>query len=99
MSDLALADKRDDAPPASGAHVQTAINHHHTEPVRLSLSLRRLLAEQFGPDTLRHLACLMERERPPRVARRRLSEASVEELAEMIVEGRTPTIGWWRRAS
>ncbi len=63
----------------------------------LSLSLRRLLAEQFTPDALRQIAACMDDERPRIAARRRLSEASVEELAEMICAGRTATIGWWKR--
>ena len=68
-----------------------------TRPVRLSTNLRRLLAEQFPADTLRHLATLMELDTPTLTMRRRLDEASVEELAQMIVDGRTPTIGWWKR--
>ncbi len=67
--------------------------------VPFSLSLRRLIAEQFTPDALRQLASLMEAQKPGMVARRRLSEASIDELAEMICAGRTPTIGWWRRAA
>ena len=100
MTATALDTRRDGAPPASGAHVQTAINHpQRTEPVRLSKSLRRLVADQFTADELRHLAGIMEANRPGRIARRRLSEASRDELAEMLVDGRIPTIGWWRRAS
>ncbi len=68
-------------------------------PVKLSLSVRRMLVEQFDADSLRHLASLMEQDRPSRARRRRLSEAGVEELAEMIVAGRVPTMGWWRRAN
>jgi hypothetical protein len=65
--------------------------------IPLSLSLRRLIAEQFTPDTLRQLASLMEAQKPGTAARRRLSEASIDELAEMLTTGRKPTVGWWRR--
>src|SRR5665213_2903129 len=84
--------RRDAAPGVTGASVQTAINRHphRTAPVRLSMSLRRVLAEQFEPDTLRHLAAQIEADHPGRIARRRLSEASRDELAEMLVSGRTP---------
>ncbi len=68
-------------------------------PERMSVHLRRLLATQFTPDELRHLAAIMDAQRPGATARRRLSEASVEELAAMIVAGKRPTVGWWRRAA
>lgn len=67
------------------------------DPLKLSLSLRRLLVDQFDAETLRHLAALKESETPGSIARRNLSEASKDELAEMLTAGRTPTIGWWRR--
>ncbi len=69
------------------------------EPKRLSASLRLMLAQQFSADELRHLACMKDAESPGLCARRRLSDASVDELAEMLTAGRTPTIGWWSRAS
>ena len=75
------------------------LSPHCTPPVRLSLSLRRLLVSQFGASDLRHLASLMEAESPGLVARSRLDDASVEELAEMLTSGRKPTLGWWRRHS
>jgi excisionase family DNA binding protein len=65
--------------------------------VEVPLSAQRLLVELFEPETLRHLASLLESERPANKARRRLSAEDVEEFARMIGEGRTPTIGWWRR--
>jgi hypothetical protein len=67
------------------------------QPVRLSLSLKRLLISQFSPDALRTLAYMKEQESPGLKARLRLSQASVEELAEMLTAGRKPTIGFWRR--
>ena len=66
-------------------------------PIRLSVSTKRLLVSQFTSEALRHLACLMEYESPGMIARRRLSESSVNALAEMYVTGQTPTIGWWCR--
>jgi hypothetical protein len=44
--------------------------------IPLSLALRRLIAEQFTPDTLRQLASLMEAQKPGMVARRRLCGAA-----------------------
>jgi hypothetical protein len=70
-----------------------------TAPVRLSRSLRRLLISQFTASDLRHLAALMEAESPGMVARQSLSDASIDELAEMLTDGRKPTIGFWRRHS
>jgi hypothetical protein len=69
------------------------------QSVRQSLPLRRLLVSQFTASDLRYLASLMEDERPGMIARARLSDASIEELAEMLTAGRTPTIGWWSRNS
>ena len=63
----------------------------------LTLQTRRLLAEQFTPDTLRQLASLMESDTPARKARRSLSEESIDQLATMLANGRRPTIGWWKR--
>ena len=88
------------------AHPQQESNSKHTpgdwldrlltpQPVRLSIALKRLLIASFAPETLRHLAYLMERDGLR--ARRQLSQASIEELAEMIVNGRKPTLGWWTR--
>ena len=71
--------------------------HHRTAPVRLSVSLKRLLISQFTPDTLRTLAELMEAESPGMIARCDLSKASLEELAQMLTAGRKPTYGWWCR--
>jgi|GEM_PF-2418995 len=93
--------ERDDAPATTGANVKTTINlhPHPTPPVRLSLSLRRLLVSQFSASDLRHLASLMEAESPGMIARRNLSNASLEELAELLTSGGRPTIGFWRRHS
>ena len=71
--------------------------HHRTAPVRLSVSLKRVLISQFTPDALRTLAALMEAESPGMDARRDLSNASLDELAEMLTSSRKPTYGWWTR--
>jgi hypothetical protein len=92
------------------AHPQQESNSKHTpgdwldrlltpQPVRLSLSLKRLLISQFTADTLRTLAYMKEQESPGLKARLRLSQASIEELAELLTEGRKPGLGWWSRHS
>ena len=76
----------------------TALQGRWTDaPIRLSLSLKRLLVSQFTPEALRHLASMMEDESPGMVARRRLNETGVNALAEILVTGNKPTIGWWSR--
>jgi hypothetical protein len=94
-----LATARDDAPALQAeAHVRNFdIARQSTRPVRLSMNLRRLLVEQFDAGTLRHLAGQMDLDNPTLIMRRRLDDASLDELAAMIVAGRKPTIGWWRR--
>jgi hypothetical protein len=56
------------------------------------LSFLRLL----DPATLRGLASLIE-DRGPQRRPLRDPEASAQALAEMLEQGATPTIGWWRR--
>lgn len=51
-----------------------------------------------GADTLTHLAYLLRQREPDFRARRSLTSDALEELADMIADGRTPTLGWWRRA-
>jgi len=67
------------------------------KPIRLSTSTKRLLASQFTPEALRHLASIMEEESPGMVARRRLDETGVNALAEILVKGEKATVGWWSR--
>lgn len=59
------------------------------------------LLENFTPEQLRLAASHLEDREPDRIRRRRwrelLDDASFEELAEMLVTGQMPTIGWWRR--
>src|SRR5450759_1844390 len=94
-----MTPERDDAPvTTTGAPVKTTNSHpHRTVPVRLSLSRRQLLVSQFSASDLRHLASLMEANSPGMIARVRLDDASVEELAALLTAGRKPTIGFWTR--
>ncbi len=66
-------------------------------PIGLSTSTKRLLASQFSPEGLRHLASLMDDASPGMIARRRLDENGVNALCEMLVAGKKPTVGWWVR--
>ena len=50
-----------------------------------------------NPETLRHLAALAEARSPSRRARARLTPEGVEILADMLVAGGRPTIGFWRK--
>ena len=69
----------------------------NTATTDLPLSARRLLIQMFEPNTLRELASLMEAGQPGLRARRDLRRESIDELATMLADGRTPTIGWWWR--
>jgi hypothetical protein len=53
----------------------------------------------LDPQTLRDLAAALEWNSPRLTARRSLSPESIEVLAKMILEGKKPTVGWWRRNS
>ena len=77
----------------------SSIQPNYTPPLRLNESLKVALVTLFTPDQLRHLAALKDADSPGMRARRHLDEASVDELADMLVAGKTPTIGWWRRHS
>ena len=69
-----------------------------TTPIlHISDSLPMLLAEQFDPAELRHLAAVMEARGQTARARRGLTAEGVLELADMLAAGRKPTVGWWRR--
>lgn len=65
--------------------------------VELPANLRRVFVTQFSADVLRHLAGAMEADSPVLVARRRLTESGVERLAELMENGRHPTVGFYRR--
>jgi hypothetical protein len=68
-----------------------------TDAGHISVHLKALLLELFTADQLGHLAAIKREREPYLVARRRLDEASREELADMLVANRVPTVGWWRR--
>jgi hypothetical protein len=53
--------------------------------------------ECLSPTTLRELASLIERRDPALVARRQLSPEGLERLAEILLAGSSPTVGFWRR--
>jgi hypothetical protein len=67
------------------------------QPLRISDSLKELILGLFTASQLRHLAALKESRAPGVRARRTLDAASADELAEMLLDGKTPTVGWWRR--
>jgi hypothetical protein len=50
------------------------------------------------PAVLRELAWLIEHRNPRPSAVAALSDAKQDELLAMLVDGKVPTIGWWRRA-
>ncbi len=56
-----------------------------------------LLVDQFDAATLRELAVIKERQDPARLARRQLTPEGVERLAEILVRGDRPTVGFFRR--
>ncbi|MGA8724140.1 MAG: hypothetical protein WB565_03810 [Acidimicrobiales bacterium] len=67
------------------------------QPLRISDSLKELILGLFTASQLRHLAALKESAAPGMRARHNLDDKSAEELAQMLLDGRTPTVGWWRR--
>ena len=83
----------------SDTEITTIYSHQSTVPIPLPESLKRLLVQLCPADDLLHLAWLKYAESPGLMARRKLSAASIEELATMLTAGRWPTCGWWRRAS
>lgn len=51
----------------------------------------------LSPKSLRDLAAALDWHSPEMVARRDLSDESIDELALMLIASRVPTIGWWKR--
>lgn len=89
-----------DAADRTAANAQTHSATLHLQPtssVRLSLAVKRLLIEQFEGPTLRILADLMDDEDPKLLARRRLTDEGVEKLADILIAGKRPTIGLFRK--
>ena len=67
--------------------------------VLLNDSLRLLLLEQFTVDELRHLADVTAKQCGNIPQRRRLSDESKEELADILLKGGRETIGFWKWAT
>lgn len=59
-------------------------------------SVERIL-RHLSPATLRELAAIKERSDPERIARQLLPPEGAERLAEILLSGSTPTVGFWRR--
>lgn len=51
----------------------------------------------LSPSNLRHLAAAIERRDPQLTARRQLSEEGIERLADILLAGSQPTLGFFRR--
>lgn len=60
------------------------------------MSLPRWVGDLTVAD-LRHLAAAIEARSPTRRALRNLSPEAIEELAEMLVRGDSPTVGWFEK--
>jgi hypothetical protein len=52
----------------------------------------------MSPAVLRELAAIIEAREPRRRAIAALSPEKLEELADMLIAGKRPTVGWWQRA-
>jgi hypothetical protein len=50
-----------------------------------------------SPEVLRELAAVIEKRDPARRARQSLTPESLEELADMLLAGKRPSLGWWVR--
>jgi hypothetical protein len=61
------------------------------------LSAAEQLALELDPDTLAHLAWIARSRDPQLQARRRLDDASLDELATLLLRHESPTYGWWTR--
>jgi hypothetical protein len=55
------------------------------------------LLRDLGPTALREIASVMEATSPASVGRSRLTDEGRADLADMLLSGRKPTIGWWER--
>jgi hypothetical protein len=60
------------------------------------MTLPTMLLE-LDPRDLRDLAAAIEAQSPEARARARLTEDGRAELADLLIRGDRPTIGWWRR--
>jgi hypothetical protein len=59
-------------------------------------AVAQILKHLDGP-TLRHHASLKDAQDPQLVARRALTAEGVERLADILIAGGKPTVGFWRR--
>ncbi|HXN62316.1 MAG TPA: hypothetical protein VN886_17865, partial [Acidimicrobiales bacterium] len=57
----------------------------------------QLIVDQLDAKTLRELAAVRDRQDPARIARSQLTPEGVDRLAEILVKGDKPTLGFWRR--
>jgi hypothetical protein len=69
--------------------------HADTDEVDVTPRLSPL--PSTSPEVLRELAAVIEKRDPARRARRSLDADSLEELADMLLSGKRPTVGWWCR--
>lgn len=53
--------------------------------------------DRLNPAALRALAAVLEARDPQTRARRSLTDEGAERLADILLSGSTPTIGFWRR--
>jgi hypothetical protein len=56
-----------------------------------------LFLVDIDPRTLRDLAAAMEARHPERVARQSLTDEGLEKLADLLLAGGKPTIGFFRK--
>ena len=52
---------------------------------------------RLDPAILRELAAVIEYRSPEATARRELSLEGIERLADILMSGSTPTVGFWRK--
>jgi hypothetical protein len=55
------------------------------------------LLTRLDPGILRELAAVIEYRSPEATARRGLTPEGIERLADILLAGGTPTVGFWRR--
>ena len=53
--------------------------------------------QHLRPKTLRDLAAAIEARSPEATARRVLSDEGIDRLADLLIDGQTPTIGLFRK--
>jgi hypothetical protein len=63
----------------------------------MSVSAVAQILSYLDAPTLRHHASLKDAQDPQLVARRALTPQGVDRLAEILLAGGKPTVGFWRR--